>query len=105
MRPCDSGRVSLRVQVLDSAARAVCFACQMSFSGRYGEYFGLDTDVDAVVYMMLANELVHALDPQATTIAEVRARAAEACSFYVQDCVFARWESTSEHISKSFLTR
>ncbi|GAQ80177.1 starch branching enzyme [Klebsormidium nitens] len=42
----------------------------MSFSGRYGEYFGLDTDVDAVVYMMLANELVHALDPQATTIAE-----------------------------------
>jgi hypothetical protein len=43
----------------------------MSFTGNYHEYFGLNTDVDAVVYMMLANELVHALDPQATTIAEV----------------------------------
>jgi hypothetical protein len=53
---------------------ASVFHFQMSFTGNYHEYFGLNTDVDAVVYMMLANELVHALDPQATTIAEVGRR-------------------------------
>ena len=30
-----------------------------SFSGTYGEYFGLATNVDAVVYLMLANKLIH----------------------------------------------
>lgn len=29
------------------------------FSGSYSEYFSPDTNVDAVVYLMLANELVH----------------------------------------------
>lgn len=28
------------------------------FSGSYGEYFGLNTNVDACVYLMLANELI-----------------------------------------------
>ena len=41
-----------------------------AFSGHYHEYFGDDTDVEACVYLMLANELVHALLPGATTIAE-----------------------------------
>jgi len=40
------------------------------FSGDYNEYFGLNTDTDAVVYMMLANEMVHKLYPEAITIAE-----------------------------------
>ena len=41
-----------------------------AFSGDYGEYFGLDTDVEAVVYLMLANALVARLRPDATVVAE-----------------------------------
>ena len=40
------------------------------FSGNYSEYFSPATNVDAVVYLMLANELAHALVPSAITIAE-----------------------------------
>lgn len=39
-----------------------------SFTGDYGEYFGLNTDVDAVVYMMLANNMLHDLFPSVITI-------------------------------------
>ncbi|RZR87693.1 hypothetical protein BHM03_00015161, partial [Ensete ventricosum] len=42
----------------------------MVFTGNYTEYFSEATDVDAVVYMMLANHLVHNLLPDATVIAE-----------------------------------
>lgn len=42
------------------------------FSGDYNEYFGLNTDTDAVVYLMLANEMIHKLYPEAVTIAEVQ---------------------------------
>merc|ERR1719369_2677675 len=41
-----------------------------SFSGDYNEYFGLNTDTEALVYLMLANHLVHRLIPNAITIAE-----------------------------------
>ena len=40
------------------------------FSGSYGEYFSPATNVDAVVYLMLANDLTHSLLPSAITIAE-----------------------------------
>jgi 1,4-alpha-glucan branching enzyme len=33
----------------------------VGFSGNYGEYFGLATDVEACVYLMLANEMLHGL--------------------------------------------
>ncbi|KAI7843063.1 hypothetical protein COHA_003235 [Chlorella ohadii] len=42
----------------------------IGFSGNYNEYFSPATNVDAVVYLMLANELVHELLPDAITIAE-----------------------------------
>lgn len=42
----------------------------MGFTGNYSEYFSEATDVDAVVYMMLANCLVHNLLPDATVVAE-----------------------------------
>ena len=35
-----------------------------AFSGQYSEYFSPNTNVDAVVYLMLANELVHSLLPE-----------------------------------------
>lgn len=37
-------------------------------TGGYGEYFGMNTDVDAVVYLMLVNNLLHDLFPNAITI-------------------------------------
>ncbi|AQK67302.1 14-alpha-glucan-branching enzyme 2-2 chloroplastic/amyloplastic [Zea mays] len=42
----------------------------VGFTGNYQEYFSLDTAVDAVVYMMLANHLMHKLLPEATVVAE-----------------------------------
>ncbi|KQJ99702.1 hypothetical protein BRADI_3g44760v3 [Brachypodium distachyon] len=43
---------------------------QVTFSGDYNEYFGFNTDVDAVVYLMLVNDLIHGLYPEAITIGE-----------------------------------
>jgi 1,4-alpha-glucan branching enzyme len=40
------------------------------FSGGYHEYFGPSVDEDSVVYLMLANEMLHSLYPNAITIAE-----------------------------------
>eukprot|EP00271_Cylindrocystis_brebissonii_P007309 TRINITY_DN20683_c0_g1_i1.p1 TRINITY_DN20683_c0_g1~~TRINITY_DN20683_c0_g1_i1.p1 ORF type:complete len:881 (+),score=127.80 TRINITY_DN20683_c0_g1_i1:240-2882(+) len=42
----------------------------MSFSGKYHEYLSTSTDVDAVVYLMLANDMLHGLYPEVTVIAE-----------------------------------
>ncbi|CAD6926917.1 unnamed protein product [Tilletia controversa] len=40
------------------------------FSGGYHEYFGPNVDTQAVVYMMIANEMIHQLYPEAITVAE-----------------------------------
>ena len=40
------------------------------FSGDYHEYFNTSVDIDAVVYLMLANGLLHQLYPFVVTIAE-----------------------------------
>jgi 1,4-alpha-glucan branching enzyme len=40
------------------------------FSGGYHEYFGPSVDEEAVVYLMLANEMLHTIYPQCITIAE-----------------------------------
>jgi 1,4-alpha-glucan branching enzyme len=42
----------------------------MCFTGSYKEYFGMQTDMDGIVYLMLANALIHKLKPTAITIAE-----------------------------------
>ncbi len=36
----------------------------------YGMYFSMNTDVEAVTYLQLANELIHKVNPNAITIAE-----------------------------------
>lgn len=36
----------------------------MSFSGSYSEYFGTQTNVDACVYLMLANQLIKQINPE-----------------------------------------
>ncbi|KAE8220591.1 hypothetical protein CF319_g5905 [Tilletia indica] len=40
------------------------------FSGGYHEYFGPNVDTEGVVYLMIANELIHQLFPEAITVAE-----------------------------------
>lgn len=40
------------------------------FSGGYQEYFGPGVDEDGVVYLMIANEMLHSLYPHSITIAE-----------------------------------
>lgn len=42
------------------------------FSGDYNEYFGLNTDTEALVYLMLSNYFLHELYPDVITVAEVR---------------------------------
>lgn len=43
---------------------------QVAFTGNYNEYFGFSTDVDAVVYLMLVNDVIHGLFPEAISIGE-----------------------------------
>ena len=43
---------------------------QMAFTGNYDEYFGMSTDADAVVYLMVMNNMVHDMFPHAITIGE-----------------------------------
>lgn len=49
----------------------ICVSLGQGFSGDYHEYFGLQVDEDALIYLMLANHLVHTLYPDSITIAEV----------------------------------
>lgn len=40
------------------------------FTGGYHEYFNELVDLDSLIYLMLANDLIHELNPDAITIAE-----------------------------------
>ncbi|XP_026508410.1 1,4-alpha-glucan-branching enzyme [Terrapene carolina triunguis] len=40
------------------------------FSGDYHEYFGLHVDEDALVYLIMANHMIHLLHPESITVAE-----------------------------------
>lgn len=40
------------------------------FSGSYNEYFGLNVDTESLVYLMMANHMLHELHPETITIAE-----------------------------------
>ncbi|KAH6678940.1 alpha amylase [Plectosphaerella plurivora] len=40
------------------------------FSGGYHEYFGADVDEEAVVYLMVANKMLHELYPETISVAE-----------------------------------
>lgn len=41
------------------------------FSGDYHEYFSMNTDLEAVNYLQVANHMLHSLYPDVITIAEV----------------------------------
>lgn len=42
----------------------------MLCAGNYDEYFGMSTDVEAVVYLMLMNTMIHDYFPTSITIGE-----------------------------------
>lgn len=52
------------------------------FSGGYHEYFGGDTDGESLLYLTMANYMVHTLYPECMTVAEVR-------TLIEGDCVFS----------------
>ena len=41
------------------------------FGGDYPDYFGLGVDTESLIYIMLANDMLHSLYPGVITIAEV----------------------------------
>lgn len=41
------------------------------FGGDYPDYYGLGVDTDSLIYLMLANDMLHSLYPGVITIAEV----------------------------------
>lgn len=45
-------------------------AYRSGFSGGYHEYFGHNVDEEGLVYLMLANEMLHNLYPEVITVAE-----------------------------------
>lgn len=40
------------------------------FSGHYDEYYNLNVDVEGIVYLMLANHMLHEIYSEIVTIAE-----------------------------------
>lgn len=52
------------------------------FSGHYDEYYGLNVDVEGVVYLMLANHMLHQLYPEIVTIAEDVSGMPAVCRYY-----------------------
>ena len=54
-----------------AAQKCVCVSLRRRpCAGNYDEYFGLATDVEAVVYLMLCNQLLHDVFPTVTIIGE-----------------------------------
>lgn len=43
---------------------------KVGFSGNYNEYFGPQVDLDGIVYLMLANELMKQINPNSISVAE-----------------------------------
>jgi 1,4-alpha-glucan branching enzyme len=42
----------------------------VGFSGNYQEYFGMQTDLDGITYLMLANDVIKQIRPNSITVAE-----------------------------------
>ena len=69
LRVCSIPIMELERKFVDFEMWFVADNCR-GFSGGYHEYFGPGVDDDGVVYLMLANEMLHQLYPDSITIAE-----------------------------------
>lgn len=62
------------------------------FSGHYDEYFNLNTDTESLVYLMLANDMLHSSYPFMITVAEVYVHSLSvvsnvACAVFLFECM------------------
>lgn len=55
------------------------------FGGDYPDYYGLGVDTESLVYLMLANDMLHTIYPSVITIAEVNI--SSLFSFYSVKCI------------------
>lgn len=55
---------------LDFPMQKLTIFLSRGFSGGYHEYFGPAVDSDSVMYLQLANEMLHQLYPETITVAE-----------------------------------
>ena len=60
-----------------------------AFSGHYDEYFGLNTDTESLVYLMLANHMLHTYYPFVITVAEVCLTVTSPSALYIINISFA----------------
>lgn len=65
-------KVFLEVENMMSVECVGVYSSGAGFSGDYSEYFGLQVDEDSLVYLMLANHILHTLYPDCITVAEVK---------------------------------
>lgn len=56
-----------------------------AFSGHYHEYFGPQADVEACVYLMMANEVIHKLHP------DVSGRKKHSIDLFACSCTLLSW--------------
>lgn len=62
----------IQVKDMMSVDEVCVYSSGGGFSGDYSEYFGLQVDEDSLVYLMLANHILHTLYPDCITVAEVK---------------------------------
>lgn len=70
------------------------------FSGHYDEYFGLNVDTEALVYLMTANSIAHELYPETVTIAEDVSGMPGTCRPVSEGCL---GKLTVRHLTVMFL--
>lgn len=66
-----------------SVERVGVYSSGSGFSGDYSEYFGLQVDEDSLVYLMLANHVLHTLYPDCITVAEVKKKTTHSHTFSI----------------------
>lgn len=70
LRACCTPTMALERKFGPSMKLDSALTSYRGFSGGYHEYFGPSVDEEAVVYLMIANELLHQIYPGVITIAE-----------------------------------
>lgn len=86
----------LAIQLLVSDFLSYFFLYQVAFTGNYNEYFGFATDVDAVVYLMLVNDLIHGLFPEAISIGEDVCIFSQSTVYFVRSLIFFQFMSNQQ---------
>lgn len=90
LRKQQKGGMAFRMPHCDCVG--VC-SSGVGFSGDYSEYFGLQVDEDSLVYLMMANHILHTLYPDCITVAEVQTHSLAPPTFYAPTSAFALYSA------------